>query len=130
MTTTTGLALLLFLSLLPSCAARHTPNWSRVQAVPPKTKIEVQLYKDEAPQGSRKVKGRFDSAAADFIHADAQGRANAHLGEAGRAQGAHPPTFQQTMAGVGRPWRFPFCYWNSILAASRPALPEGFMATQ
>ena len=66
-TTATGLALLLFLSLLPSCAARHMPNWSRVQAVPPKTKIEVQLYKDEAPQGSRKVKGRFDSAATGSV---------------------------------------------------------------
>ena len=66
-TTPTGLALLLFLSILPGCAARHMPNWSRVQAVPPKTKIEVQLYKDEAPQGSRKIKGRFDSAEADSI---------------------------------------------------------------
>ena len=43
------------------------PNWSRVQAVPPKTKIEVQLYKDEAPQESRKVKGRFDSAATGSV---------------------------------------------------------------
>ena len=31
-------------------------TWSRVQAVSPKTKTEVQL------QGSRKIKGRFDSA--------------------------------------------------------------------
>ena len=61
-TTASALALLLSLSLLPSCAARHMPNWSRVQAVPPKTKIDVQLYKDEAHQGSRKIKGRFDSA--------------------------------------------------------------------
>ena len=66
-TTITGLALLLFLSILPGCAARHMPDWSRVQAVPPKTKIEVQLYKDEAPQGSRKVKGRFDSAATGSV---------------------------------------------------------------
>ena len=66
-TTASALALLLSLSLLPSCAARHMPNWSRVQAVPPKTKIDVQLYKDEAHQGSRKIKGRFDSAAADSI---------------------------------------------------------------
>ena len=43
------------------------PNWSRVQAVPPKTKTDVHLYKDEAHQGSRKIKGRFDSAAADSI---------------------------------------------------------------
>ena len=66
-TTASGLALLLSLSLLPSCAARHTPDWSRVQAIPPKTKTDVHLYKDEAPQGSRKIKGRFDSAAADSI---------------------------------------------------------------
>ena len=43
------------------------PDWSRVQAVPPKTKTDVHLYKDEAHQGSRKIKGRFDSAAADSI---------------------------------------------------------------
>ena len=49
MTTATGLVLLLLLFLLPPCAAKHMPDWSRVQAVPPKTKIEVQLYKDEAP---------------------------------------------------------------------------------
>ena len=66
-TTATGLALLLLLSILPSCAARHMPDWSRVQAVPPKTKTDVHLYKDEAHQGSRKIKGRFDSAAADSI---------------------------------------------------------------
>ena len=67
MTMATWLALLLFLSFLPSCAARHMPDWSRVQAVPPQTKTEVQLYRDEAPQGSWKIKGRFDSAATDFI---------------------------------------------------------------
>ena len=62
MTPATGLALLLFLSLLPPCTAKHMPDWSRVQAVPPKTKTDVHLYKDEVPQGSRKIKGRFDSA--------------------------------------------------------------------
>ena len=67
MTTATGLALLLLLSILPSCAAKHMPDWSKVQAVPPKTKTDVHLYKDEAHQGSRKIKGRFDSAAADSI---------------------------------------------------------------
>ena len=36
------------------------PDWSRVQAVPPKTKTEVQRYK--ASKGSRKIKGRFDAA--------------------------------------------------------------------
>ena len=66
-TTATGLALLLFLPILTSCAARHMTDWSGVQAVPPKTKTEVQLYKDGAPQGSRKVKGHFDSATADSV---------------------------------------------------------------
>ena len=54
-TTATGLMLSLFLSLLPGCAARHMPDWSRVQAVPFQTKTEVQPYKDDAPQGSRKI---------------------------------------------------------------------------
>ena len=61
-TTATGLMLLLFLSILPGCAARHMPDWSRVQAVPPATKTEVQLYEDVAPQASRKIKGRFKSS--------------------------------------------------------------------
>ena len=58
--------LLLSLSLLPACAT-HRPDWSKVQAVAPKTKTEVQLYKDEAPQGSQKIKGRFDSATTGSI---------------------------------------------------------------
>ena len=66
-TTATGLALLLFLSILPGCAARHMPDWSRVQTVPPKTKTDVHLYKDEAPQGSRKIRGRFDSVTTDSL---------------------------------------------------------------
>ena len=66
-TTATGLVLLFFLPILTSCAARHMPDWSRVQAVPLQTKTGVQLYKDGAPQGSRKVKGRFDSATADSV---------------------------------------------------------------
>ena len=66
-TTATGLMLLLFLSILPSCAARHMPDWSRVQAGPPQAKTEVQLYKDEAPQGSRKIKGRLHSATTDSL---------------------------------------------------------------
>ena len=66
-TTATGLMLSLFLSLLPGCAARHMPDWSRVQAVPPQTKTEVQLYKDKASKGSRKVKGHLHSATTDSI---------------------------------------------------------------
>ena len=66
-TTATGLALLLFLSILPGCAARHMPDWSRVQAVPPKTKTGAQLYKDKAPQGSRKIKGHLHSVTTDSL---------------------------------------------------------------
>ena len=99
--TATGLALLLFLSLLPSCAARHMPDWSRVQAVPPKTKTEAQLYKDKASKGSRKVKGPFRLGHDRLPHTEAQRRPNAHLGEAGRAQGAHPSPVLETMAGMG-----------------------------
>ena len=47
--------------------AAKKASWSRVQAVPRDTKTVVHLYKDEAHQGSRKIKGRFDSAAADSI---------------------------------------------------------------
>ena len=66
-----GLALLLFLSLLSGCTARHMPDdWSRVQAVPRETRTIVRLYKDKAPRGSRKIRGRFHSAAADSITLD------------------------------------------------------------
>ncbi len=66
-TAANGLALLLLLSILPRCAARHMPYWSRVQAVVPQTKTAVQLYKDEAPSGNRKIKGRFLAATADSV---------------------------------------------------------------
>ena len=103
-TTTTGLALLLFLSILPGCAARHMPDWSRVQAVPPKTKTEAQLYKDKASKGSRKVKGRFDSATTDSLTLSAQRRPNAHLGEVSRAQGAHTIARSRNDGRDGLPW--------------------------
>ena len=57
MTTATGLVLLLLLFLLPPCAAKHMPDWSKVQAVPRGTKTQVLLYKNEAPSGARKIKG-------------------------------------------------------------------------
>ena len=62
MTTATGLVLLLLLFLLPPCAAKHMPDWSKVQAVPRGTKTQVLLYKNEAPSGARKIKGFFSSA--------------------------------------------------------------------
>lgn len=64
---TAGGLVLLLMTVLPGCAARHMPDWSKVQAVPPQTKTEIQLYEDEAPQGSRKVRGRFHSATADSL---------------------------------------------------------------
>ena len=101
-TTASALALLLLLSILPSCAARHKPNWSRVQAVPPKTKTDVHLYKDEAHQGSRKIKGRFDSAAADSITLKLKdGQTRTLEKQAVRKVLTRRP-FSETMAGMGR----------------------------
>ena len=60
--TATGLALLLLLFLLPPCAAKHMPDWSKVQALSPGVITRVQLDKNEAPSGGRKIKGFFSSA--------------------------------------------------------------------
>ena len=38
-----------------------------MQAVLPDTRTEVQLYADEAPAESRKIRGRFHSATADAV---------------------------------------------------------------
>ena len=66
-TTATGLVPLLLLASVPGCTARHLPDWSTVQAVKPGNKTEVQLYKDRAPQGRRKIKGHFVSATKESI---------------------------------------------------------------
>ena len=42
-------------------------DWYRVQSVPHDTKTVVRLYQDAAPRGSRRIKGRFDSATTDSI---------------------------------------------------------------
>ncbi len=42
-------------------------DWSRVRVVPSHRKTVVRLYEDAAPQGNRKIKGRFQSATADSI---------------------------------------------------------------
>ena len=55
--TATGLALLLLLFLLPPCAAKHMPDWPKVQALSPGVITRVQLDKNEAPSGARKIKG-------------------------------------------------------------------------
>ena len=112
-TTASALALLLLLSILPPCAARHMPDWSRVQAVPPKTKTDVHLYKDEAHQGSRKIKGRFDSAAADSITLKLKDGQTRTLEKSGRAQGAHPSPVQRNGGRGGSPWGLPLQRWKS-----------------
>ena len=66
-TAAAGLVPLLLLIGLQVCAAKHMPDWSRVQAVPSGRPTTVRLYKDEAPRGSRKIKGLFDSATAETI---------------------------------------------------------------
>jgi len=64
-----GLVPLLLLAVLLGCGGpkRHMPNWSRVQAVSAQTKTEVRLYKDDAPEGGRRVGGRYHSATEDFV---------------------------------------------------------------
>ena len=47
-------------------SAKHA-DWSRVQAVPRNTKTKVILYKDAAPQGSRRIKGRLRTVTANSI---------------------------------------------------------------
>ena len=65
--TAAGLVPLLLLVALPGCVARHMPDWSRVQAVKPDTKTEVQFYRDSTLKGARKIKGRFLSATDDSV---------------------------------------------------------------
>ncbi len=49
-----GLVPLLLLSSLPGCAVRKLSDWSKVQAVAPDTKTEVQLYEDALlPESSK-----------------------------------------------------------------------------
>ena len=64
-----GLVPLVLVAVLSGCGGpkRHMPTWSRVLTVPPQTKTEVRLYKDEAPPGSHKIEGRFHSATDDSV---------------------------------------------------------------
>ncbi len=67
-TTVTGLLPLLFLASFPGCTAKHMPDWSKVQAVVPDTKTEVQLHEEEAlPEDNENIEGRFDTATADSL---------------------------------------------------------------
>lgn len=61
------LALLLLPMGLSGCVARHIPDWSKVQGLASDTKVEVQLYEDEAIRGGQKIKGRFDSTTANSV---------------------------------------------------------------
>ena len=62
-----SLVALLLVTVLPGCVARHMLDWSNVQAVVPETKTEVHLFKDSAPQGARKITGRFLSTTDDSV---------------------------------------------------------------
>ena len=58
----TGLLVLLILTHPFPAQARVKSDWARVQKVAPGTKTTVVLYADRAPEGKRRVKGRFHSA--------------------------------------------------------------------
>ena len=55
------------LLLLPGCTARNKADWTRIQAIAPDTKSELQLYEGAVPHDDRKVKGRFVSATVDSV---------------------------------------------------------------
>ena len=57
----------LLLAVPPPAAAKIRSDWSKVQAVEAGRPTVVLLYAEEAPAGSRKIKGRFESAAAGNI---------------------------------------------------------------
>ena len=73
MSKVTGMLLvvaLLFSSQAPAAEAfpgNIKRDWSRVQTVPPGTRTTVVLYRDLAPRGKRKIKGRFHSATAESV---------------------------------------------------------------
>lgn len=48
-------------------SGRIKGDWSRVQTVTPGTRTTVLLYKDLAPRGKRKIKGRFHSATPESV---------------------------------------------------------------
>ena len=57
----------LLLAAPPPAAAKIRSDWSRVRAVEAGRPAVVLLYADAAPAGGRKIKGRFESAAAESI---------------------------------------------------------------
>ena len=52
---------------LTACATRGWSDWATVQSLTAKNITEVQVHKDAAPQGSRKIKGHVDSVTDDSI---------------------------------------------------------------
>ena len=57
----------LLLAAPPPAAAKIRSDWSKVRAVEAGRPAVVLLYADKAPAGARKIKGRFESAAAESI---------------------------------------------------------------
>ena len=57
-----GLVLLLISTHPLPAVAKIKADWSRVQKVTPGTQTRVELYKDRAPAGKRKIEGYFHSA--------------------------------------------------------------------
>ena len=116
-TTAAGLVPLLLLASVPSCGGWSVdpmPTWPKVQGVKPGTKTEVQLYKDKAPQGRQKNKGRFLSATEDSVTleltgAHPHGFENPHVAENGCAQGADPSPVLEAMARMGRHFGYRWC---------------------
>lgn len=102
--TATGLVALLFLASFPGCTARHTPDWSRVQAITLDTKTEVHLYEDEGLQESRETTtGRFHSATADSLTLKFEDGGGRKLSADNRAQGIDSPSCMEALARMDRP---------------------------
>ncbi len=57
----------LLLAAPPPAAAKVRSDWSKVRMVEAGRPAVVLFYADEAPAGARKIKGRFESAAAESI---------------------------------------------------------------
>ncbi len=57
----------LLLAAPPPTAAKIRSDWSRVRAVEAGRPAVVLLHADAAPAGAKKIKGRFESAAAESI---------------------------------------------------------------
>ena len=69
----------------------------------PKNKDRCASVQGRSSPGKPEDQGPFRLGGGGLHHAKTQGRANTHLGETGRAQGAHPPTILETKARVDRP---------------------------